>query len=78
MMMIGLGLAVLGAGIGFGLIGHGALTGMARQPEAHKQLQTVMLIAFVFVELLFLLTLFVDIALQGHAWRERLRRLPVS
>jgi F-type H+-transporting ATPase subunit c len=58
MMMIGLGLAVLGAGIGFGLIGYGAMTGMSRQPEALGKLQTVMLIAFAFVELTFLLTLF--------------------
>lgn len=57
-MMIGLGLAVLGAGLGFALIGYGAMTGMARQPEAIGKLQTVMLIAFAFVELTFLLTLF--------------------
>lgn len=59
MHMIGLGLAVLGAGIGFGLIGFAAMGGMARQPEALGRLQTVMLIAFAFVELTFLLTLFV-------------------
>ena len=58
MMMIGLGLAVLGAGLGFGLIGYAAMNGMARQPEALGRLQTVMLIAFAFVELTFLLTLF--------------------
>jgi hypothetical protein len=32
---------------------------MARQPEAIGKLQTVMLIAFAFVELVFLLTVFV-------------------
>lgn len=58
MMMIGLGVAVLGAGLGFGLIGFAAMNGMARQPEALGRLQTVMLIAFAFVELTFLLTLF--------------------
>ncbi len=58
MMMIGLGLAILGAGLGFGLIGYGAMTGMSRQPEALGRLQTAMLIAFAFVELTFLLTLF--------------------
>ncbi len=59
MLGIGLGLSALGVGIGLGLIGYGALTGMARQPEAIGKLQTVMLIAFAFVELVFLLTVFV-------------------
>ena len=34
------------------------MTGMSRQPEALGRLQTAMLIAFAFVELTFLLTLF--------------------
>ena len=63
MLMVGLGLAILGAGIGFGLVGYGAMTGMARQPEALSRLQTVMLIAFAFIELTFLLTLFLAPAL---------------
>jgi F-type H+-transporting ATPase subunit c len=59
MLGLGLGLAALGVGIGLGLIGYGAMTGMARQPEAIGKLQTAMLIAFAFVELVFLLTVFV-------------------
>ena len=59
MLGIGLGLAALGVGIGLGLIGYGALSGMARQPEMYGKLQTAMLIAFAFVELVFLLTVFV-------------------
>ena len=52
-------LAALGVGIGLGLIGYGAMQGMARQPEAIGKLQIAMLIAFAFVELVFLLTVFV-------------------
>lgn len=59
MLGLGLGLAALGVGIGLGLIGYGALTGMSRQPEAIGRLQTAMLIALAFVELVFLLTVFV-------------------
>lgn len=35
---IGLGLAILGAGIGLGLIGRGIADGIARQPEAAKEI----------------------------------------
>lgn len=49
----------MGCGLGLGLIGYGALTGMARQPDAIGKLQVVMLIALAFVELVFLLTVFV-------------------
>jgi len=59
MLGIGIGIAALGVGIGLGLIGYGALQGMARQPEAIAKLQVVMLIALAFVELVFLLTVFV-------------------
>jgi F-type H+-transporting ATPase subunit c len=59
MIGIGIGIAGLGCGIGLGIIGNGALQGMARQPEAIGRLQTVMLIALAFVELVFLLSVFV-------------------
>ena len=59
MLAIGIGLAALGCGIGLGLIGFGAMNGMARQPEAIGKLQVVMLIALAFVELVYLLTVFV-------------------
>jgi len=55
---LGVGIAALGVGIGLGLIGNGALQGMARQPEAIGKLQTPMLIALAFVELVILLTIF--------------------
>src|ERR1700722_9980984 len=59
MLGLGLGFAALGCGIGMGLIGYGAMQGMSRQPEAIGRLQTVMLIALAFVELVFLLTIFI-------------------
>lgn len=59
MLGLGLGLAALGVGLGLGLIGYGAMTGMSRQPEAIGKLQVAMLIALAFVELVFLLTVFV-------------------
>lgn len=58
-MALGIGIALSGVGIGLGLIGYGALSGMARQPEAIGKLQIQMLIAFVFVELIGLLAIFV-------------------
>ena len=62
---VGYGLAMLGVGIGLGLIGNGAMHGMSRQPEAIGKLQTVMLIAMAFVEVIFLVTLFLGKALLG-------------
>lgn len=56
-----LGLAALGVAIGLGMIGNAAMTGMARQPEAIGKIQTPMLIALAFVELVFLLTVFVGL-----------------
>ena len=56
---LGIGIALMGVGIGLGLIGYSALGGMARQPEAIGRLQTPMLIAMAFVELVGLLTIFV-------------------
>ena len=56
---LGIGLAALGVAIGLGLIGFSAMQGMSRQPEAIGKIQTAMLIALAFVELVFLLTVFV-------------------
>jgi F-type H+-transporting ATPase subunit c len=56
---LGVGIAALGVGIGLGMIGYGAMQGMARQPEALGRIQTAMLIALAFVELVFLLTVFI-------------------
>ncbi len=47
---IGAGIAVLGAGLGIGLIGKGATEGIARQPEAQSKIQTAMIIAAALIE----------------------------
>ena len=48
--IIGAGLAVIGAGIGIGMIGGKAMEAIARQPEAHGKIQTAMLIAAALIE----------------------------
>lgn len=47
---IGAGLAVIGAGIGIGRIGGGAVEAMARQPEVAPAINTAMLITAAMVE----------------------------
>ena len=47
---IGAGLAVLGGGLGIGLIGKGATESIARQPEAAGKVQTAMIIAAALIE----------------------------
>lgn len=47
---VGAGFVTVGAGIGIGLIGAAALNGVARQPEATKDIQKVMILAIAFVE----------------------------
>ncbi|MCO5724256.1 MULTISPECIES: ATP synthase F0 subunit C [Robiginitalea] len=48
--VIGAGLAVIGAGIGIGMIGGRAMEAIARQPEAYGKIQTAMLIAAALIE----------------------------
>jgi F-type H+-transporting ATPase subunit c len=47
---VGAGLVAIGAGIGVGLIGSGAMEGIARQPDATPKIQVNMLIAAALVE----------------------------
>lgn len=47
---IGAGLAVIGGGIGIGLIGKGAVESIARQPEAQGPIGTNMILAAALVE----------------------------
>lgn len=47
---IGAGLAVIGAGIGIGIIGKGATESIARQPEAANKVQTAMIISAALIE----------------------------
>ncbi len=47
---IGAGLAVLGGGIGIGLVGKGAVESIARQPEAGGPIGTNMILAAALIE----------------------------
>lgn len=47
---IGAGLAAIGAGIGIGQIGKGAVEGIARQPEAANDIRANMILAAALVE----------------------------
>ena len=50
LIVIGSGLAVIGASLGIGLIGSKAVEGMSRQPEAAPKIQTAMIIAAALIE----------------------------
>ena len=62
---IALGFAGIGVGIGQGLAASGGLNGMSRQPEYGKQINNAMLLALVFLELVFLLTFVIGFLLMG-------------
>lgn len=47
---IGAGIAVLGAGLGIGQIGRGAVESIARQPEASGDIRANMILTAAFVE----------------------------
>ncbi|OGX27852.1 MAG: ATP synthase F0 subunit C [Omnitrophica WOR_2 bacterium RIFCSPHIGHO2_01_FULL_48_9] len=47
---VGAGLVTLGAGIGIGRLTASALDGVARQPEAVKDLQKLMILGAAFIE----------------------------
>jgi len=47
---IGAGLAAIGAGIGIGQVGKGAVEGIARQPEASNDIRANMILAAALVE----------------------------
>ncbi|MEY3873718.1 MAG: hypothetical protein RL363_439 [Bacteroidota bacterium] len=61
---IGAGLAAIGAGIGIGQIGRGAVEGIARQPEAANEIRANMIVAAAFVEAVALFA--VVVALLGN------------
>lgn len=53
--IIGYGIAVLGAGIGIGIVGAKTTESMARQPEIASTVQTIFILAAAFIEALALL-----------------------
>ena len=50
MASLGAGLALIGAGIGIGIIGGKAVEAIARQPEATGDIRTTMIIAAALIE----------------------------
>jgi F-type H+-transporting ATPase subunit c len=62
---LGIGLAVLGAGIGQGMTANGAVSGIARQPEAAGKIQTAMIIGLALIESLVILTFVVVNGMAG-------------
>ena len=61
---IGAGLAAIGAGIGIGLNGKGAVESIARQPEAVNDIRSNMIVMAAFVEAVALFA--VVVALLGN------------
>lgn len=61
---LGAGLAAIGAGLGIGQIGKGAVESIARQPEAANDIRTNMIIAAALVEAVSLFA--VVVALLGN------------
>ena len=61
---IGAGLAAIGAGIGIGLIGKGAVESIARQPQAVNDIRSNMIVMAAFVEAVALFA--VVVALLGN------------
>jgi F-type H+-transporting ATPase subunit c len=65
MLAVGLvlGLGALGPGIGIGIIGYGAMTGLARNPEARGPIFTNMIFAVAMAEAIAIYALIVAIML---------------
>jgi F-type H+-transporting ATPase subunit c len=64
---VGAGLAIIGAGIGFGRIGASALESMARQPEIAARVQTAMIVIAALLEGATFFALLVCIQIGGKA-----------
>jgi F-type H+-transporting ATPase subunit c len=62
---IGAGLAIIGAGIGIGMIGSRAMEGMARQPEVAGNIQTGAIILAALIEGAVLFALVVMFLIQA-------------
>jgi len=62
---LAMGLGVLGAGLGQGLIAGRAMEGMARNPQASGKIQISMLLSLAFPESLVLFALVIAYMLQG-------------
>lgn len=62
--VVGYGLSAIGPGIGVGIVFAAFINGVARQPEARSQLQSIAYIGFALSEALAILGLVLAFALQ--------------
>ncbi|MBK8517945.1 MAG: ATP synthase F0 subunit C [Saprospiraceae bacterium] len=62
---VGAGLAVIGVGIGIGMVGGKAVEAIARQPEAAGDIRAVMLLMAAFVEGAGLIAILLSIFMAG-------------
>lgn len=61
---LAIGLGALGPGLGIGLLGMGAMQGIARNPEAAGDIQTNMILAIAFAEAIAIYALVVALLLK--------------
>ena len=62
---VGAGLAVIGAGIGIGMVGGKAMEAIARQPEASGDIRSGMILMAAFVEGAALIAIMLSIFMAG-------------
>ncbi|MBK7807877.1 MAG: ATP synthase F0 subunit C [Saprospiraceae bacterium] len=62
---VGAGLAVIGAGIGIGMVGGKAMEAIARQPEASGDIRSGMILMAAFVEGAALIAILLSIFMAG-------------
>ncbi|MFZ1458167.1 MAG: ATP synthase F0 subunit C [Saprospiraceae bacterium] len=62
---VGAGLAVIGAGIGIGMVGGKAMEAIARQPEAAGDIRSGMILMAAFVEGAALIAILLSIFMAG-------------
>ena len=60
---LAMGLGAIGPGIGIGILGYGAMQGLARNPEARGPIQTNMILAIALAEAIAIYALIVAIIL---------------
>ncbi len=61
---LAIGLGAIGPGIGIGLIGHGAMEAIGRNPEATAKIQNGMILGFAFAEAIAIYALVVALILK--------------
>ena len=62
---LAMGLGAIGPGIGIGILGYGAMQGLARNPEARGPIMTNMILAIAFAEAIGIYALIVAILIAG-------------